>query len=213
MMLQTVRTATAAATAAALALGLATPAWAQAQAQAPAASAAPGLGGPVVPGVCFLSREAVLANSKVAVYASERVRQIAAEAQAEVDRQRKPLDDELTALRAQSAKLPPDQLRAQQKALADRYAPVQALVEQRKREVEKTRVDAVAAVSAQAQPMIAAAYAQKGCGVLFDRNTVLGGNLANDLTAAVVAALDAKVTQIPIQRATVPAAPAAAPAR
>ncbi|OYW16585.1 MAG: outer membrane chaperone Skp [Novosphingobium sp. 12-64-8] len=172
-------------------------------AQAPAARpASPGLGGPVIPGVCFLSREAVLANSKVAVYASSRIKQITADAQAEIDRERKPLEDQLTALRAQASKLPADQLRAQEKALGEKFAPIQAKAELRKREIEKTRANALETISEQAQPQIAAVYTQKSCGVLFDRNMALGGNFTNDLTPAVVAALDGRLTSIPIERVT-----------
>ena len=184
---------------------------AAAHAQAPAQTNAGGLGGPVVPGICMLSREAVFAHAKVSVYASERIRQLTAEAQSEVDADRKPIDAEMAALRAQASKLTPDQIRAQQAALGQKLAPVQVKAEQRRKEIEKTRIDAVATISAQLQPMIAAVYAQKGCGLLFDRGTLLGGNFANDLTGAVVAALDARLTQIPIQRAVVPPAAAGAP--
>ena len=179
-----------------------------AQTQAPAQTQAGGFGGPVVPGVCLLSREAILANSKVAVYAAERVRQLTAEAQAEVDAERKPVDAQIAALRAQAAKMTPDQIRAQEKALGEKLAPIQAKAELRRREIEKTRADAIATISTQIQPLVAAASAQKGCGLLFDRGSLLGGNFANDLTATVVAALDAKLTSIPIQRATLPPAPA-----
>ena len=179
-----------------------------AQAPAGAQTQAGGLGGPVVPGVCLLSREAILANSKVAVYATERIRQLTAEAQAEVDAERKPVDSEIAALRGQAAKMTPDQIRAQERALGARLAPIQAKADLRRREIEKTRADAIATISGQIQPLVAAAYAQKGCGLLFDRNSLLGGNFGNDLTGAVVAALDARLTSIPIQRATLPAAPA-----
>ena len=176
-----------------------------------AANGAGGLGGPLVPGVCLLSREAIVANSKVSVYASERIRQLTAEAQAEVDAERKPIEAEIAAMRGQVAKMTSEQIRAAEKALSAKLAPIQAKADLRRREIEKTRTDALATISAQAQPMVAAAYAQKGCGLLFDRGTVLGGNYGNDITAAVVAALDAKVTSIPIQRATLP--PATAPVR
>ncbi|MEO0030987.1 MAG: hypothetical protein RIS94_745 [Pseudomonadota bacterium] len=169
-------------------------------AQAPAPAGAQGLGGPVVPGVCLLSREAVVANSKVGVFAGARIKQLAQEAQAEIDAQRKPLDAEAAALRAQAGKLSPDQRRAQEKALADKFAPIQAKADLRSREIERTRTKAVETISAQAQPVIAAVYKDKGCGLLFDRNVALGGNFANDLTAAVVSALDAKVTTLDIQR-------------
>jgi Skp family chaperone for outer membrane proteins len=181
-----------------------TPVGAAAQAPQPAVVPA-GLGGPVVPGICLLSREAVLTGSKVGINASEQVRQITAQAQAEVDALRKPVDAEIAAARAQAAKMPPDQVRAQEKALGAKLAQVQARAEQRRREIEKTRIDAIGVISAQAQPLIAAAYTQKGCGLLFERGTLLGGNFANDITAAVVNALDAKLTTIPIQRATLPA--------
>ena len=164
------------------------------------------LGGPVVAGVCLFSREAVLSGSKVAISSAERIKQITAEAQAEVDGQRRPVDAEIAALRTQAGKMTPDQIRAQQQALSAKLAPIQTLADQRQREIEKTRSDALATISAQLQPLLAAAYGQKGCGLLFDRNTVLGGNYANDLTAAVIAALDAKLTAIPIQRVTLPPA-------
>ena len=101
----------------------------------------------------------------------------------------------------------PDQIRAQQTALGQKLAPIQAKADQRRREIEKTRLDALATISGQMQPLVAAAYAQKSCGLLFDRGTVIGGNYGNDLTAAVIAALDAKITSIPIQRTTLPPAP------
>lgn len=170
-------------------------------AQAPApAPAAPTLGGPLIAGVCLLSREAVLANAKVGVYASQRIRQLTEEAQAEVNADRKPIEADLAALRAQAAKLTPEQRAAQEKALAARFAPIQTKAEQRTREIEKTRAKAIDAIGQQLQPVIAAVYTQKGCGLLLDRNTVLGGNMGNDLTAAVVAGLDARLTSITIQR-------------
>jgi len=173
---------------------------AQAQAQAPVAPAAPTLGGPLIAGVCLLSREAVLANAKVGVYASQRIRQLTEEAQAEVNADRRPIEADLAALRAQAAKLAPEQRAAQEKALAARFAPIQTKAEQRTREIEKTRAKAIDTIGQQLQPVIAAVYTQKGCGLLLDRNTVLGGNMGNDLTAAVVAGLDARLTSITIQR-------------
>lgn len=184
---------------AALVLLAAGPLAAQAPAPAPA-PAAPTLGGPLIAGVCLLSREAVLANSKVGIYASQRIRQLTEEAQAEVNADRKPIETDLAAFRAQAAKLTPEQRAAQEKALSARLAPVQTKAEQRTREIERTRAKAIEAISQQLQPVIAAVYTQKGCGLLLDRNSVLGGNMGNDLTPAVVAGLDARLTALPIQR-------------
>lgn len=171
-----------------------------AQAPAPAADPGQGLGGPAIPGICLLSREAVVANSKVGIAAAARIKQLAEEAQAEIDGERKPLEAEATALRGQAAKLTPEQRRAQEKALADKFAPVQAKAELRSREIERTRAKAIDAIAAQVQPVIAAVYKEKGCGLLFDRTAALGGNFANDLTLPVVRALDAKITALVINR-------------
>lgn len=176
---------------------LATTAPLAAQAPAPAAST---LGGPLIPGVCLLSREAVLANAKVGIYASQRIRQLTEEAQAEVNADRKPIEADVAAFRAQAAKMTPEQRLAQEKALAARLAPIQTKAEQRTREIEKTRAKAIDTIGQQLQPVIAAVYTQKACGLLLDRNTVLGGNMGNDLTQAVVAGLDARLTSLTIQR-------------
>lgn len=168
-----------------------------AQTPAPAAST---LGGPLIPGVCLLSREAVLANAKVGIYASQRIRQLTEEAQAEVNADRKPIEADVAAFRAQAAKMTPEQRVAQEKALAARLAPIQTKAEQRTREIEKTRAKAIDTIGQQLQPVIAAVYTQKACGLLLDRNTVLGGNMGNDLTQAVVAGLDARLTSLTIQR-------------
>ena len=54
------------------------------------------------------------------------------------------------------------------------------------------------------QPLIAQAYQARNCGLLIDRTTVLGGNMANDLTPAAVAALDAKLATIAFERESLP---------
>ena len=179
-----------------------------AMAQTPATpppAAQQGLGGPLVPGICLLAREAVIANSKVGVFATARIRQLTSEAQAEVDGERKALETEAAAMQAQAAKLTPEQRAAQQKTLSDKFAPIQAKASLRAREIERTRVKAVEAISAQAQPVIAAVYKERGCGLLIDRNSVLGGNYTNDLTAAVVKGLDARLTTLDIRREALPA--------
>ncbi len=93
----------------ALALLAANPA--SAQTAAPAGAGNAGLGGPVVAGVCLLSREAIFANAKIGVAASTRLKQISDEAQVEVDAQRKPVDADLQAFQKEAAKLTPSSAR------------------------------------------------------------------------------------------------------
>jgi len=171
-------------------------------AQAPATQP---LGGNPVSGVCLLSREAIFANAKVGVAASARLRELTQQADAEIAAQRKPIADEARALEAQRASLKASDFQQREQALATRLQPVQQKAQTRAQELELTRQQALAKIGEQAQPVIAAAYKAKGCGLLVNRDSVLGGNMANDITADVVKGLDARMTSISFDRATLPA--------
>ena len=190
-----------------IAVATAAPALAQSPAQQP------GLGGNPVPGVCLLSREAIFSNAKIGVAASARLKQIADQEQAEIDAERKPVEAEVQAFQNEAAKLTPEQRQTRERALSAKLVPIQAKAQQRSREVEATRAKAMERISTEAQPVIAQVYTAKACGLLIDRNSVLGGNLVNDLTPAVVQALDAKISAITFNRETLPAQIAASAAR
>jgi Skp family chaperone for outer membrane proteins len=178
-----------------------------AQATAPAAQP---LGGPAVPGVCLLSQQAVLANAKIGQAATARLKQIADAADAEIAAARTPIEADAKALQSQAAGLKPAELQTRQQALAARVQTLQQTAEQRRREIELTREKAVAEIAGDAQPVIAAVYKAHACGLLVDRNSVLGGNMSGDLTPDVVKGLDAKITTITFERAALPAQTAAA---
>lgn len=160
----------------------------------------------MVEGVCLLSREAVFANAKVALAANQRLEELAAAAQAEVAAASQPINDEIARLRADTS-MSREQRGQQEEALTRRLAPVQALAQQRSREIEATRAGALQRIAADVQPLIGQAYRARGCGLLIDRGSVLGGNFANDLTPEVVRSLDARVTTIAFDRETLPPEP------
>jgi len=174
-----------------------------------AAQQAQPLGGPVIPGVCLLSREAVFANAAAGKAASARLQDLAAVAQTEIETERQPLEAELRALESQ-----PDNAARRQRAetLAGQWQILQQKAAHASQEVEATRVKAMERIANEAQPAIAQVYAAKACGLLLDRNSALGGNFANDLTAEVVQALDARLSTITFERERLPQA-AAQPAR
>jgi len=184
-----------------------------AQTPASGANRAGDLGGNPVPGLCMLSREAVLANAKVGKAAVDRLKQISDQAQAEVDAQQKPVQDEIKAFQAVAPTLPADQRATRERALQAKLEPLQALANQRSREIDATRIKALQQVNDQARPIIAAQYKQHNCGLMIDRNMVIGGNYTNDLTPAVVQALDAKVSTITFERENLPAQGQAQPQR
>lgn len=164
------------------------------------------LNGPVVPGVCFLSREAIFANAKVGQAASARLKQLAEQAQSQIDAERKPLDADVQAYRAKASTLSADQRQSQEQALAQRMQTVQTDQQTKGRQLEATRAKAMDQIAQYAQPVISSTYESKKCGLLMDRNVVFGGNMANDLTPTVVQGLDAKITTISFNLEPAPAA-------
>ena len=167
------------------------------------------LNGPAVSGVCMLSRVAVFAHAKVGQAASARLKQLADQAQSDVDAERKPIDADVQAYRAQAASLSAEQRQSREQALAQRVQKVQADQSLRARELEATRAKAMDRIAQAAQPVIASVYASKHCGLLLDRSAVMGGNMSNDLTEAVVQGLDAKLGTITFTMETLPAGTAA----
>jgi Skp family chaperone for outer membrane proteins len=180
----------------ALSLLSATPALAQPAAQP--------LGGPLVPGVCLLSQQAVVANAKVGVAAATRLKELAGQAQAEVGGERASIETDARALEGQRASLKPADFQQRQQALEVRVQALRQKAAQRDHELEATREKALGRIAVEAQSVIATAYKARDCGLLVDRGSVLGGNMTNDLTAAVVQGLDAKITTINFEREVLP---------
>jgi len=167
-----------------------------------------GFGGPLIAGVCLLSREAVLSQSLAGQAATARLRQLGQKAQANFDGERRRLEGEAKALQGQAASLPPQQVQHRQQQLQLRAQAAQTDAAQVSRELEATRTKAMGVIEQAVQPVVLAAYQAKGCGLLVQREAVLGGNLANDLTPAVIQGLDAKMTTITFDREHLPPAPA-----
>lgn len=163
------------------------------------------MSGPVVSGVCLLSREAVFASAKVGKAASERLKQLTEAQQSAIEAERKPLDADVQSYRAQASSLTTEQRQSREQALGQRMQQLQQDQALRGRELEATRAKAMQQIGQYAQPVIADAYRAKNCGLLLDRNAVLSGNMANDLTPLVVQGLDAKVTTISFNLEQLPA--------
>jgi Skp family chaperone for outer membrane proteins len=175
----------------------------------PSADGAP-LGGPQIAGLCSLSQQAVFANAKVALAAAARLKRLTEESQAEIAADRAPIEADAKALDAQRASLKPDELQKRQQALAPRIKALQDKAALRAREIEATREKALGRITLEMRPVIAQVYGARGCGLLIDRGSILGGNMAGDLTAAVVQGLDGRITTLDFDRESLAAAPTAA---
>ena len=160
------------------------------------APAAPPPNGPAVAGVCLLSQEALIGRSRVGLAATQRLRDLAGQAQSSLAAEKTRLEARGRALEAKRATLTPLQLQAQGQAINQAAQALQARAGERSAQIEATKSKAYNAVILQAQPLIAQAYTAHACGLLLARETVLTGNMTNDLTGEIVAALDAKATPI-----------------
>jgi Skp family chaperone for outer membrane proteins len=165
-------------------------------APAPAAATPAASRGPLVPGVCLLSQEALIARSKVGQAATARLRELAGQVQSNLNAEKARLEARGKALNDKRATLTPLQMQAQSQALNQRAQALQAEAGERTQQIDVTKTKVFNRVLQQAQPYVTQAYAAHGCGLLFARETVLNGNLGNDLTDEVLAALDAKATPI-----------------
>lgn len=194
----------------AAAVALTTGSSALAQAAAPAAPPAV-THGPPLTGVCIFSFEAAVAGSTVGKYIDTRMQQIVAQTNAELTAEKNQLDADAKNLDARRATLDQGALEQQAAALQVRANALQRKAQQRDREVSATEQKAVARVSQELEPYIRASYQQKACSILLQRNAVIIGNSAMDITQSVVAGLNGKFTQFAFDRERLDG-PGAAPA-
>lgn len=168
------------------------------------ARAAEELGGNPVPGVCMLSREAVFAQSKVGEAASTRLGQLADQARTQLVNKRKPIDADLKSFKDKAPSLTEEQRKTQGAALHDRMQAFQTEAGELNQRIELTRGEAMERIGAEAQPIVAELYKSHQCGLLLNRDSVLSGNMTNDLTAGVVQGLDRKITTINFNLESIP---------
>jgi Skp family chaperone for outer membrane proteins len=166
----------------------------------------PGLGGPLVPGVCLLSREELIEKSKVGQAATARLKAIAVQVEASLRAEDARLVARKKADQAKGATMTPEQIQAEGAAQQRRGQALQQEFGERGHQVEATRAKAYLRILAAAEPYVADAYSARKCGLLLSRETALGGNFADDLTAEVIAAYDAKGSPISFELEPLPPA-------
>jgi len=208
----TLKTLVAAGCASAIALTSASQAFAQAPAAPAAASPAIAQGAPIT-GLCMFSPEAVLANSTVGKFVQTRLQQLAAQVNAELQAEQTAIENDAKALDAQRASIAQDAFEQRGAAIQVRANAFQRKGQLRQREIEATRDKAFSRVYSDMEPYIGQAYAQKTCAILVNRQAVILGNQAMDITPAVITSLNGKVTQFQFDRERLDAAAPAAGAR
>ncbi|MBQ1540597.1 outer membrane chaperone Skp [Caulobacter sp. CCUG 60055] len=192
------------AAAAAAALSFASMANAQAAkpAAAPAAAApAPAAAaGPSIPGVCILSNERAIGTSTVGKYVIQRMQTITSQVNAELNGEKTSIDTEAKSLDGQRATLGQEAYEQKGLALRQRANGLERKAQIRQRELEVTEQKALARVGQEMDPIVKAVYAQRNCALLIDRNSLFGASASMDITDAVVAQLNGKITQFAFDR-------------
>ncbi|HEY8570862.1 OmpH family outer membrane protein [Phenylobacterium sp.] len=179
-------------------------------AAAPAAAAV--THGPAVGGVCVLSVEGAVGGSTVGKYIDTRMQQIVGQVNAELNGERTAIENEGKTLDTQKATLDRTTLEQRASALQVRVNALQRKAQLRDREVQATEQKAISRVGNEMEPVIRQVYQQRGCSLLVNRQAVVIANPAMDITPAVVAGLNAKITQFAFDRERLDQAAAAAPA-
>jgi Skp family chaperone for outer membrane proteins len=181
-------------------------------AAAPAAAAPPVTHGPPLAGVCIFSFENAIGLSKVGQYVDGRMKQIVAQTNAELTGEKNGIDNDAKALDGQRATLDQTTFEQRGSALQIRASALQRKAQLRDKEVSATEQKAVARISQELEPYVRQSYQAKGCSILLQRNSVIIGNPAMDITQAVVTGLDGKITQFAFDRERLDQPGVAAPA-
>jgi Skp family chaperone for outer membrane proteins len=185
---------------------MATAAAAPAAAAASAAPTAQTFGGPSIPGMCLLSQQSLMGESKVGVAASARLKALQNQVEAELQGRKTSIESSAKALQAKAQTLPPAQVAQEQHSLQQRAQALQTTAGQRQEQLAATQAKVSQRIRQDAIPVISVAYQAHNCGVLFDRGAVMAGGLGMDITSEVVQALDAKETTIAFDLEPPPAA-------
>ena len=172
-----------------------------AQAAPPAGPAAPPVthGAPIA-GVCVFSSQGAVAKSLVGKSVDARLKAIIQQVNSELTTERTSLDNDAKALDAKKATLDQSALEQQAAALQVRANAWQRKGQLRQKEVEATEQKQLGRVYQELDPAIRQAYQAKSCAILIERESVLLGNPAMDITDAVVAAVDARIKTLTFDR-------------
>lgn len=160
--------------------------------------------GKPVAGVCLISREAVFAQSKVGQAANKRLQQLGETQRTQLTNEQKPLEAQVRSFQQKEASLSEAERKKQGSALQDRVQMFKAQVGAVSQRIQLTRTKVMQRIGHEAQPVIASAYTAHQCGLLLNRDTVLAGNMTNDLTPDVIKGLDGKITTMSFQLEPLP---------
>lgn len=186
--------------AALLAAGVASAASAAPARAQSAAAPAPIATGPAIPGICVLNNDYVLGGSAVGKFVINRLGQLKAQVDAEVNGELSSLQADAKALDAQRTTLSSDQYGQKATALQARDRDLQRKAQLRQRELQATQEKAFSVIGQQAEPLIRQAVGERSCSILLNGAAVVVAAPAMDISPLIVQRLDAKIQQFAFDR-------------
>jgi Skp family chaperone for outer membrane proteins len=166
--------------------------------------------GPAIANVCVLSVEGAIATSTVGKYANTQMDSIAKAVSAELSGERNAVETEAKTLDSQKGSLDQATLQSRATALQTKANNLNRKAALREREVGATQQKALTRIGQEMDPVIRQIAQQKQCGLVLSREAVIVANSSMDITPAVVAGLNAKITQFAIARERLDQQPASA---
>ncbi len=180
---------------------------------ASAQQAAPANLGPAMPGVCIYSSERAIGTSEVGKAVGARMEALQKVVEAELQSEGTAIETERKTLETSAATMPKPDFEKRALALRQRMEAFQTKAQLRSQELDATERQQLGKILENLNPLVQATYAEKGCGLLLNREVVMLANPAMDITDAAVAKLNAKIKTLAFDRVRLdqkPAAPAAA---
>lgn len=152
------------------------------------------------PGVCVLSREAVIGASTVGKYVQTRLGQLQSQANAELTGEQSSIQAAIKDLEAKKTTIGEAAYQQQGSALQQRVNALQEKAQQRDRELQATDQKAQARIMQAAVPLIEAEIKARNCSVVFDGGAILAVNETMNLTPNVITALNGKLQSFDFDR-------------
>ena len=158
--------------------------------------------GPAIPGVCVFFNQQLLAQSMVGQAVQGRMQQLAVEVQGELEPYGAAIQTEFQTLQQGGQAADPDGSR--RTALQQRIQEAQLLEQTRQDELRYTLSEQRRLISAAVEPILVAVYQERGCGILFDRESVFILNPAMDIPDTVIQRLNTALPTLSFNRLPVP---------
>ena len=170
--------------------------------------------GPAIPGMCVISQERAVGASSAGRAASERLKQLAAQVQAELKPEQDSIETEAKTFQSQQAALTAEQRQQRGGALQTRATAYEQKARLRQQEMQATQQEALGRIGQELNPVLQSLYGARGCSVLLSTDGgVLASNTGFDLTDAAVTQLNARLPTITFDRKRLDAQPAGAAPR